>query len=357
MINMFSNDLFTDYLTGLPNFFKFIESNIPNVFGVSGSIIIFDVIAFEKTNKKFGRDFGDYILVALSKIILNSMNKSNANNIFRTDGDEFTIILQDVDKISAKKLVAQVQNDFKAEIKKDGFGEINVRYLVLEYNKNINSINDFYNLIFKHTINELKDSDKEFANEKWIENIISSFTKRIKDTVSYFTDARNLALTDDISKLPNNRAAKIYLDKLIENNKENKKQFSILFIDGDNLKRYNNLSYETGNNMIEKLSNIIQNSLRKEDKIFRWLSGDEFLVILDNTTCEDMFKLAENIRIRVEENTKKWIYPVTISIGASNYPIHDNSIDSIINKAEKANHKAKKLGKNKVIVWNAKALC
>jgi diguanylate cyclase (GGDEF)-like protein len=142
----------------------------------------------------------------------------------------------------------------------------------------------------------------------------------------------------------------------LEGYKSDKNGFSLLFIDGDDLKRYNKVSYETGNDMIKRLSGIIVETLRNEDKIFRWLSGDEFLIVLKETNEVKAIRIAERIRQAVEEQTKTWIYPVTISIGISSYPKDGCCITELIDKAEKANGFAKDAGKNRVFTWDNLAI-
>jgi diguanylate cyclase (GGDEF)-like protein len=209
-------------------------------------------------------------------------------------------------------------------------------------------------MLFKRSIEEWKLGHKRFSEERLIENIVGNFTNRIQETLSLLNDAYSLALTDDISCLPNQRAAKMYLKSLIKDKEEMEKEFSILFIDGDNLKRYNTISYTKGNEMIKGLSSVIASSLRKKDKIFRWLTGDEFLVILDDVSSEDALRLADRIRSEVEDETKYWLYPITVSIGAASYPADGSNIEVILSKAEKSNIYAKNTGKNKVVKWESR---
>lgn len=350
MKKLFERNIFVDYLTKLPNFFKFVESDVNIIFGDQGTIIILDMIGFENINKSYGREVGDICLKTLAKAINKNIDKYSNSSAFRTDGDEFTIVLPKLSKLAGEQIAKEIKKDFREAISAEGFVDIKFRSLILEFNHKINSINELYQIIFEHSLEKLRCNDEKFIQERWMKHIIGSFTSRIKETLSFFNDAYNLALTDDVSGLPNNRAAKIYLSNLINENKTDK--FSILFIDGDNLKRYNSISYKDGNEMIEKLSIILQGSLRQEDRVFRWLSGDEFVVVLKNLNCEDTTKLAERIRKNVEKETKNWIYPITVSIGISSYPEDGHNIQEIIDGAERANLIAKSSGKNKVVRWN-----
>lgn len=345
----FKRKICIDPLTGFPNFFKFVQANTIDVFSNNGSVIVFDIINFFKINNDYGKEVGDICLKALSEAIDREISSYEKTSAFRTDGDEFTVILPNVSKEEGENIAFQIREKWRALVKEHGLGDIDVHLLVLEYLDEIKSIDDFYKVIFK---NSIKSSDKKldkFSEEAWVENIISSFIMRIKDTLTLLNDTYNLALTDDISRLPNHRACKMYLDELMKMCMVNKKPFSILFIDGDNLKKYNDISYETGNDMIKDLSSIIFDSLRKNDRIFRWLTGDEFLLILEGVGRENSSKLAERVRLTVEEGTKDWVYPITVSIGVSSYPDDGTTINELIKKAEKANVEAKNTGKNRVV--------
>ena len=145
----------------------------------------------------------------------------------------------------------------------------------------------------------------------------------------------------------------LYLSNLVKESK-NKHEICVLFIDGDNLKNYNNISYEAGNDVIRSIANIITESIRENDRVYRWLSGDEFIVIMKETNIDNAIKGAERIRFAIEEKTKQFIYPVTISIGISVYPSDAEQIEDIIKNAERANSYAKNTGKNKVVIWTEK---
>jgi GGDEF domain-containing protein len=56
----------------------------------------------------------------------------------------------------------------------------------------------------------------------------------------------------------------------------------------------------------------------------------------------------------VEDETKYWLYPITVSIGAASYPADGSNIEVILSKAEKSNIYAKNTGKNKVVKWESR---
>lgn len=349
MIQSFESNVYIDPLTGLPNFFKFIETDVEEMFKGLGTVVIFDMVKFGDINTNYGIEAGDLFLREFSSILKDILANYEGSKVFRTHGDEFTVILQGIVEEDAEKLIERISCTFKDTMLKLGFDNASVHTLILDYSSEISSINQFYQMIFTKYFMKLRSSKRKFSEEKVIESIIGNFTNRIKETLSLLNDAYSLALTDDISELPNQRAAKIYLKDLIQKERIFKNSFTLLFIDGDNLKRYNNISYEAGNEMIRSLASVISKSLRKNDKVFRWLSGDEFLVVLEDVETDIGIMLAERIRAEVESETKAWAFPITVSIGLARYPEDGRCIEEVIAKAEKANVYAKESGKNKVI--------
>jgi diguanylate cyclase (GGDEF)-like protein len=350
-INWLENTVYVDPLTGLPNFLKFIDSNFSEVFSTFGIILIFDIGGMVKINEKYGRNIGDLCLSSLSSSINSVLSSLTDFFIFRTGGDEFIAVLPKLTLDELGDMPFTISSRHKELMEENGLYEHEVHMLVQCYDTKIDSIESFYELLLNECNKNLNDKHGKFSKDKLLRNILSNITGRIRETVASYNDAYHLALTDDISGLPNQRAGKLYLSNLLNDYKIYSTGFSILFIDGDNLKRYNKISYRTGNDMIKKLSDILVNSVRSCDKVYRWLSGDEFLIILENTNPYNTLRLAERVRAAVEEQSKEWVYPITISIGIANYPEDGFSIDEIIDKAEKANSLAKMTGKNKVVKW------
>lgn len=349
MLNELNNNMYIDQLTGLPNFFEFINIDTVSTFGDFGFAIVFDIENFKVINDLYGHDFGDVCLKSFASVIVHILERYNNMRIFRIGGDEFTIILPHFLLEDAEEIMNTIEKNYKVIMNQQISGvDINVHKILLDYSGPVENINDFFKIFFT----KLYGQNEKLLYKYWPNQLINNFIRRIKETLDISNNAYSLALYDDVSGLPNHRAASIYLNDLISNNLKADKQFSLLFIDGDDLRRYNNIGYQSGNKMIKELSTVILNSVRKDDKVFRWLSGDEFIVVFDETNCQIAYDLAERIRITVEEETINWDYPVTVSIGVSNFPNDGQTIDDIVNNAEKANKYAKDAGKNKVVRWD-----
>jgi diguanylate cyclase (GGDEF)-like protein len=292
-------------------------------------------------NEKYGNCIGDLCISSLTKSINSVISKHPNLHGFRFGENDFIITLPNYNLSNVNEIISEVEEEFRKCIYSLGYEEIRLYKFSLEYSENINTIEDFYEFLLKSAI---KVSESEEDIDRIIKHLVWTFTRSIKSTSS-------LALKDDFSGLSNHRAAKLFISNLINEQCHCEKGFAIIFIDGDNLKRYNQVSYEAGNKMIRNLSQIISNSIRGKDKVFRWLSGDEFLVVLKDVDKDNSVKLAERVRETVEKQTQNYIFPTTISIGVSHYPTDGTLIDELIKKAEKANRYAKNKGKNKVVKW------
>ena len=121
-------------------------------------------------------------------------------------------------------------------------------------------------------------------------------------------------------------------------------------IDGDNIRIYNSINYAAGDEMIRAMSTVFRNSLRPNDFVARWRSGDEFIAVLPDTPVEGAKIIGERFRLAVKEASQTWMFPVTISIGIANYPAHGDTINALIDKAEAANKRAKERGKDQVML-------
>jgi len=141
------------------------------------------------------------------------------------------------------------------------------------------------------------------------------------------------------------------LKRAIKESQRTNEAFSILFIDGDNLRFYNNISYSAGDNMLRRLSELLSSQLRPGDFIARWRVGDEFLVLLPATATEEALLVAERLRSQVEAVSKTWEIPITISTGVSIYPLNGSTVEELLSAVEKAAKHSKNNGKNQITVF------
>ncbi|WP_322513506.1 GGDEF domain-containing protein [Chloroflexus sp.] len=155
---------------------------------------------------------------------------------------------------------------------------------------------------------------------------------------------------DPVTGLPNSMAARRRLAEMVTIALAQNHACSILLINGDDLRRYNELSYVAGDQMIHDLAAALREQLRPSDLLARWDVGDQFLVVLPQTGVSGAAALAERLRQRVIERSQLWPFPVTVSIGVAAAPQHGRDPDTVLRLAAAALAQAKAAGKNRVMV-------
>jgi diguanylate cyclase (GGDEF)-like protein len=176
-----------------------------------------------------------------------------------------------------------------------------------------------------------------------IANCILSVTTRLQK------ELRHQAITDPLTGTYNRRHMDACLAKFVERGSDRTGTASILLIDIDHFKRINDqLGHASGDHVLVEISNLIKNSIRKTDQLFR-VGGEEFLLLLPETSVEHSMVVAENIRAAIENAVWLDNYPpVTISIGASQRRGSDLT-QEWLKAADHALYQAKISGRNRVV--------
>ncbi|MEA3314375.1 MAG: diguanylate cyclase, partial [Campylobacterota bacterium] len=168
-------------------------------------------------------------------------------------------------------------------------------------------------------------------------------------------ELRVLASTDHMTKLYNRR----YFTKISEHTldlaKRDKNDISIIILDIDKFKNINDTyGHQIGDEVIIELANRLTQLQRKSDIICRY-GGEEFVILLPNTSIEAAFEVAQKIRKDIEllsikvDNNKE--LKVTISLGVSQVSFDDEiNIEPSLKRADNALYNAKDNGRNMVCI-------
>ncbi len=125
--------------------------------------------------------------------------------------------------------------------------------------------------------------------------------------------------------------------------------FSIIFFDIDNFKKINDTyGHLTGDKVLKTIVDLFKKTLRATDVFARW-GGEEFVIIMSHTRLANAVNAAEKLRQIVEKEPIEEIGHITCSFGVSEFSDRDD-VQSIIVRADNAMYRAKKDGKNKVVV-------
>lgn len=176
------------------------------------------------------------------------------------------------------------------------------------------------------------------------------------ENVLHYEEVKNLSLTDGMTNLYNYRYFKIRLKEEINRAKRNKSKVSLLILDIDHFKNYNDtLGHPSGDEALRSLGEILKSTGRKEDIVSRY-GGEEFCIILPGIAKKDMRPLGERIRKKIEiyKFYKEKVQPsgkLTISLGGATYPDDAKNDKELIQRADEALYTAKNMGRNQIRLY------
>ena len=165
-----------------------------------------------------------------------------------------------------------------------------------------------------------------------------------------------LSKTDWLTTLWNSGELHKKLVQEVEESRITDKKLSLLMIDVDNFKPYNDsFGHQEGDEAIKKISTLFKQKSRGVDFVARY-GGEEFAIIMPDTDKKTASAIAERLKKDVAELFASQKMPkgapnLTISIGISTFPYDGADKDNLIHKADIALYEAKKLGKNRVCVY------
>lgn len=168
---------------------------------------------------------------------------------------------------------------------------------------------------------------------------------------------KELADLDGLTGLYNNRFFQSALDRELNRTVRQKYKLSLLLIDIDHFKRFNDdYGHLVGDFVLAEFAKVLSENLREYDTLARY-GGEEFVVILPETHAEDAAMVAEKLRKAVESRAFKEdgeVYKVTASFGVS---MRDGTQEEgpsklqLIKSADEALYDAKKKGRNQVAIY------
>ena len=175
-----------------------------------------------------------------------------------------------------------------------------------------------------------------------LENILD---KLDPDERSFVTE---LIERDPLTGIYNRRKFDRDLQLLVAMAKRTAKGSSLIFIDIDNFKKYNDThGHQEGDRTLREVTQSLEGSLRDYDRIHTYrYGGEEFVVIIPETTTSEAYAIAERIRRNVKRATG-----VTASLGISHYTEISDSPDSLLEDADRALFQAKGKGRDRVQIF------
>lgn len=336
--NQLKNELNLDYNVNIDDSivmfinYKIFDNNY-NFLGATGVAVrtsyINNMLKSFRTNYNFNVFFVD----PNGKIVLSESNRDNPTHL--NDSLELKQISKEI--FNSSKKVEYKKNNEKYILSSEYIKELNL-YLVVE--AKIDSFmvevrKTFYiNLIFSIFITFI------------VIYIIVAMIKKYNKKLEY------LANNDPLTDLPNRRKFTENFENTLFIFKRNSINQSIIFFDLDNFKNLNDTyGHLTGDKVLVRIGEILKENIRKSDYISRW-GGEEFSILCNSVDVNKAKIVAQKLRVTFEEDIKlKELVPtgLTASFGVTEFRINDD-YDSIVTRVDSALYKAKKDGKNTVVV-------
>ena len=196
----------------------------------------------------------------------------------------------------------------------------------------------------------------------WIEVVVPLFVTLVTFAISYlakyllksrdFEYQYKLATTDGLTELYNHRYFQDTLKKEIDISKRYEHEFSLIIIDIDFFKKFNDTyGHQIGDSVLKTVAQVLKRNTRATDYVCRY-GGEEMSIILPQTSKEEAMVNAERIceavaktPLKINNNNE---VNITISLGVSAFPQDGETAQKLIEYADKALYYAKEHGRNQV---------
>lgn len=171
-------------------------------------------------------------------------------------------------------------------------------------------------------------------------------------------EAQHKANTDPLTGLGNRNYFYQMTQYNIEKAKREKSIISIILFDIDNFKHFNDMNGHTeGDTLLIALSGLMSRTSRKESVITRY-GGEEFIIMLPQIPKDEAFIYADRLRKMISQKffphgEKQPLGFISISGGIASFPEDGDSIQILIQNADKALYQAKAEGKNRIILYTS----
>ena len=162
------------------------------------------------------------------------------------------------------------------------------------------------------------------------------------------TQLRDVAYTDSLTKIYNRLHFAHFLDAEIDKVKRYGGKFSIIFFDLDHFKEVNdNYGHMIGDDVLACVTEIVSKANRSAD-IFARYGGEEFIILTPETDLSGALIHAERLRNDIEKFEFKTAGHITSSFGVAEFNAETDSVETLLERADKALYMAKEYGRNRV---------
>ena len=194
----------------------------------------------------------------------------------------------------------------------------------------------------------------------------SDYVAKNCDPVEFFARVRNLARTgvlqesldkasrtDELTQLANRRHGTERLDEEVARSRRYDRDLAVALLDIDHFKKVNDThGHQAGDEVLIAVSNHLESASRDSDCAIRW-GGEEFLLVFPETSLDEAAGIVERFRAQVEASPTKVVGGVELTVTVSGGVARlepDDTIESLVARADAALYRAKELGRNQLLL-------
>jgi diguanylate cyclase (GGDEF)-like protein len=201
--------------------------------------------------------------------------------------------------------------------------------------------------------------DKRFSEQEFatIEAFLCRLLYPLRNALQY-QQALQSASVDPLTKTLNRGVLQGAFQREWELSRRHGAPLSVILLDIDHFKKINDAyGHDKGDAVLRSVATCLQHSVRSSDMVFRY-GGEEFVVLLSNTSAGGAFHLAERIRQALEKLScnadEGFSLRVTASLGVATLAPNESK-ETLLKRADQAMYRAKQLGRNQVVLAGAEA--
>ncbi|OEH85395.1 hypothetical protein BHU72_04715 [Desulfuribacillus stibiiarsenatis] len=210
----------------------------------------------------------------------------------------------------------------------------------------------FHKLELRARVSAFLKLSREMKHRKLREQELVSLNQELYEKNELL---KQLSMIDGLTGIANRRYFNECLDREWKLAVRNHTPLSVVIFDVDHFKDYNDqYGHQSGDEVLKNVAAAAVNVIKRPTDIIARYGGEEFVVILPETTCDGGYHVAETIRkeiigLNICHEKSSVCESLTVSVGVAEIGKHGDTMDCLIERADKALYQAKQLGRNRTI--------